>query len=206
MEKLKTEFQTYHESMSASPRQIPNLEYTGDWHSPPMARGQLLGPPLPVPPYHDNYTPFGSSQPQLSFNQSIANPTSGPFHSNYGQNIQPRLIELNKYDVEMGPRSIIESPAPSYTANNSEYPHCFSFEDDSMRVSFSFDFPLSVAKLITDNLRWLERRVLPLEGKYCFEAGYDVIPSQCVLGFPEQEYCFQGIPCAIIAHSYLRRG
>lgn len=73
-----------------------------------------------------------------------------------------------------------------------EVPQSLPYKDDIMRVDFKVDFPISVSQIIIDNSTVLADYVRSLNGSYRFEAGFDVIPPYCILGFTEQSYCFQG--------------
>jgi hypothetical protein len=73
-----------------------------------------------------------------------------------------------------------------------EFPQSLPYADDIMRVDFKVDFPISVSQIIIDNSAVLADYVCSLKGSYHFEAGFDVIPPYCTLGFTEQSYCFQG--------------
>lgn len=73
-----------------------------------------------------------------------------------------------------------------------------SCADETVCARFSIDFPLSVCRIITENISALERHVLPLSGIYYFEAGYDVIPEGCKLACPEQACSFKGTKASFL--------
>jgi hypothetical protein len=66
------------------------------------------------------------------------------------------------------------------------------YSDESKFATSSITFPFTVSQLILDHTLSLEAYVQGLEGKYLFEAGYDVIPGDYKLLLNEQVECFQG--------------
>ena len=79
---------------------------------------------------------------------------------------------------------------------------CFQLSqcsDESMSATFSITFPLAVSQLILQHEAALEAKVETLKGVYVFEAGYDIVPSDCRLIVNEQVGCFGGIE-PILSH------
>ena len=117
--------------------------------------------------------------------QSIRPLSSTANHlSEFNEDRQVELLEIDSH-VSRDP------------VNESNYDQVLSYEDDTVNVSFSLQFPHSVSRLILNNISVLKLHVQPLPGVYYFEAGYDVVPDECQLGFPEQASFFSCICCKV---------
>ena len=103
------------------------------------------------------------------------------------------LSSKPNHPSEFNEGQVNDSPVSRDPVNESKYPQILSHEDDTVHVSLSLQFPLSVSRAILDNVSVLELHVEPLAGVCYFEAGYDIIPDQCELGFPEQASFFSCI-------------
>lgn len=115
--------------------------------------------------------------------------------TNSGHHLETATSAVGDY-IERAPESnsfISEAPE-----NGSLDPLTVSYADETVCARFSIGFPLSVCRIITQNICELERHVLPLSGIYYFEAGYDVIPEGCKLACPEQACSFQGTEASFL--------
>jgi hypothetical protein len=142
--------------------------------------------------------PFPSSQSALETSDSpasIGSPSEG-IGDEVSEGTARELYnkeEIRELEAERHSGKLPETDSlqPEHDAGDSRYSQT-SYEDDAIRAGLSLSFPLSASRIVTRKLDELERHVLPLQGNYNFEAGYDIVPDQCALRFPEQESYFQG--------------
>lgn len=95
--------------------------------------------------------------------------------------------DVKDHEIEDKPNT--EAGSCDHESDRSRSVTCHS---DDMNATFSIEAPFSVARVVNDTLAPLQELVSPLWRTYWFEGGYDIVPEQCTLGFPEQAELFQG--------------